>query len=81
MDQGFFCRIRGVDGVPQNSEVAEILKSSTAEAEDASASRRPAEVAAGAYAQQQTARLAAPVADNHSWYKHLPFFPPGASIR
>jgi hypothetical protein len=22
MDQGFFCRIRGVDGVPQNCEVA-----------------------------------------------------------
>jgi hypothetical protein len=28
----------------------------------------------------QTARFADHVADNHSWYKHLPFFPPGASF-
>jgi hypothetical protein len=26
----------------------------------------------------QTAKFADHVADNHSWYKHLPFFPPGA---
>lgn len=29
---------------------------------------------------EQTARFADHVADNHSWYKHLPFFPPGASF-
>jgi len=29
---------------------------------------------------EQTARFAEHVADNHSWYKHLPFFPPGASF-
>jgi hypothetical protein len=29
---------------------------------------------------EQTAQFAAQVADNHSWYKHLPFFPPGASF-
>ena len=29
---------------------------------------------------EQTARFAHHVADNHSWYKHLPFFPPGASF-
>jgi hypothetical protein len=28
----------------------------------------------------QTARFADHVADNHSWYKHLLFFPPGASF-
>jgi hypothetical protein len=28
----------------------------------------------------QTARFAEHVADNHSWYKHLPFFPPGAGF-
>jgi hypothetical protein len=27
---------------------------------------------------EQTAMFADHVADNHSWYKHLPFFPPGA---
>jgi len=29
---------------------------------------------------EQTARFADHVVDNHSWYKHLPFFPPGASF-
>jgi hypothetical protein len=29
---------------------------------------------------EQTARFADHVADDHSWYKHLPFFPPGASF-
>jgi hypothetical protein len=29
---------------------------------------------------EQTARFAEHVADNHSWYKHLPFFPPGAAF-
>ncbi len=29
---------------------------------------------------EQTARFADHVANNHSWYKHLPFFPPGASF-
>jgi len=29
---------------------------------------------------EQTRRSAAHVVDNHSWYKHLPFFPPGASF-
>lgn len=29
---------------------------------------------------EQTARFADHVADNHSWYKHLPFFPPGATF-
>jgi hypothetical protein len=29
---------------------------------------------------EQTDRFADHVADNHSWYKHLPFFPPGASF-
>jgi hypothetical protein len=29
---------------------------------------------------EQTERFAQHVADNHSWYKHLPFFPPGASF-
>jgi len=29
---------------------------------------------------EQTSRFADHVADNHSWYKHLPFFPPGASF-
>jgi len=29
---------------------------------------------------EQTARFADHVAENHSWYKHLPFFPPGASF-
>ncbi|MCO6456991.1 MAG: hypothetical protein J5I93_16955 [Pirellulaceae bacterium] len=29
---------------------------------------------------EQTARFADHVADNHSWCKHLPFFPPGASF-
>lgn len=29
---------------------------------------------------EQTAQFAEHVADNHSWYKHLPFFPPGASF-
>jgi hypothetical protein len=29
---------------------------------------------------KQTARFADHVADNHSRYKHLPFFPPGASF-
>jgi hypothetical protein len=29
---------------------------------------------------EQTTRFADHVADNHSWYKHLPFFPPGASF-
>jgi hypothetical protein len=29
---------------------------------------------------EQTARFADHVTDNHSWYKHLPFFPPGASF-
>jgi hypothetical protein len=29
---------------------------------------------------EQTAQFADHVADNHSWYKHLPFFPPGASF-
>jgi hypothetical protein len=28
----------------------------------------------------QTARFADHVADNHSWYKHLPFYPPGAAF-
>jgi hypothetical protein len=28
----------------------------------------------------QTDRFADHVVDNHSWYKHLPFFPPGASF-
>ena len=28
----------------------------------------------------QTTRFADHVAENHSWYKHLPFFPPGASF-
>jgi hypothetical protein len=27
---------------------------------------------------EQTGRFAEHVADNHNWYKHLPFFPPGA---
>ena len=29
---------------------------------------------------EQTARFADHLADNHSWHKHLPFFPPGASF-
>jgi hypothetical protein len=29
---------------------------------------------------QQTAAFAEHVANNHSWYKHLPFFPPGATF-
>jgi hypothetical protein len=29
---------------------------------------------------EQTFRFAEHVADNHGWYKHLPFFPPGASF-
>ena len=29
---------------------------------------------------EQTSRFAEHVADNHSWYKHFPFFPPGASF-
>jgi hypothetical protein len=29
---------------------------------------------------EQTAQFADHVADSHSWYKHLPFFPPGASF-
>ncbi len=29
---------------------------------------------------EQTGRFADHVADSHSWYKHLPFFPPGASF-
>lgn len=29
---------------------------------------------------EQTSRFAIHVADNHSWYKNLPFFPPGASF-
>ena len=29
---------------------------------------------------EQTDRFADHVAGNHSWYKHLPFFPPGASF-
>ena len=29
---------------------------------------------------EQMVRFADHVADNHSWYKHLPFFPPGASL-
>lgn len=29
---------------------------------------------------EQTTRFADHVAANHSWYKHLPFFPPGASF-
>jgi hypothetical protein len=29
---------------------------------------------------EQTVRFADHVANNHSWYKHLPFFPPGASF-
>jgi len=29
---------------------------------------------------EQTARFADHVADNHSWHKHLPLFPPGASF-
>ncbi|MBN9122546.1 MAG: hypothetical protein J0I06_25935 [Planctomycetes bacterium] len=29
---------------------------------------------------EQTAAFARHVADNHSWYKHLPFFPPGATF-
>jgi hypothetical protein len=29
---------------------------------------------------EQSARFADQVARNHSWYKHLPFFPPGASF-
>lgn len=29
---------------------------------------------------EQTARFADHVANNHSWYKHLPFLPPGASF-
>lgn len=29
---------------------------------------------------EQTARFADHVANNHSWYKHLPFFPPGAGF-
>ena len=29
---------------------------------------------------EQTERFAEHVADNHSWYKHLPFFPPGAGF-
>lgn len=29
---------------------------------------------------EQTARFADHVADNHSWYKHLPLFPPGTSF-
>src|SRR5262245_35746379 len=29
---------------------------------------------------EQTVRFAEHVADNHSWYKHLPLFPPGASF-
>lgn len=29
---------------------------------------------------EQTRAFAEHVADNHSWYKHLPFFPPGAGL-
>ena len=29
---------------------------------------------------EQTVRFADHVADNRNWYKHLPFFPPGASF-
>ena len=29
---------------------------------------------------EQTARCAVHVAENHSWYKHLPYFPPGATF-
>ena len=29
---------------------------------------------------EQTDRFGDHVANNHSWYKHLPFFPPGASF-
>jgi hypothetical protein len=29
---------------------------------------------------EQTDQFAEHVADNHSWYKHLPFFPPGAKF-
>src|SRR6516225_4144787 len=54
MDQGFFCRIRGVDGVPQNCEVAAmspLLAAGRTDARNGSAcvghSEAPATTAAG----------------------------------